>query len=219
MEQLNMKALEKKAFRSFFKDGIYDVFLGLILLSFGLPMMLNEFGWIDYETMIWPLVFALTLNIGALLFFVFGKKYITVPRLGLVRFGKGRKRKMKHVKLILVISALIGVVIFFLVLFKLLPVGGETGIPVAGVIFGIQALIVFSLAAYFMDFTRLYLYAFLFAVSLPLTFWLKKNDFFAYPSLYVFSLTAGPMLVVGCVLFFRFLRQFPMKAEPGIKDE
>jgi len=219
MEQLNMKALEKKAFRSFFKDGIYDVFLGLMLLSFGLPLMLNEFGWIDYEKMTWPLVFALTLNVGALLFFVFGKKYITVPRLGFVRFGKGRKRKMRHVKLLLVISALIGLVIFFLVLFKVLPVGGETGIPPVGLIFGIQVLIVFSLAAYFMDFTRLYLYAFLFAVSLPVTFWLKKNDILAYPSLYVFSLTAGPMLVVGWILFFRFLRKFPKKIEQGVGDE
>jgi hypothetical protein len=70
-----------------------------------------------------------------------------------------------------------------------------------------------------MDFTRLYLYAFLFAVSLPVTFWLKKNDVLAYPSLYVFSLTAGPMLVVGWILFVRFLRQFPIKSVPGIKDE
>ena len=218
MEQLNIKALEKKAFRSFFKDGIYDVFLGLILLSLGLPMMLNEFGWIDYETMTWPLVFALTLNIGALVFFIFGKKYITVPRLGFVRFGKSRKRKMRHVKLLLIISALIGLVTFFLVLFKALPVGGETGIPVVGVIFGIQVLIVFSLAAYFMDFTRLYLYAFLFAVSLPLTFWLKKNDVLAYPSLYVFSLTAGPMLIIGWILFIRFIHQFPKKIEQGAED-
>ena len=50
MEQLNIKTLEKKAFRSFFRDGIYDLFLGLILLSFGLPLIFNEFGWIDYET-------------------------------------------------------------------------------------------------------------------------------------------------------------------------
>ncbi len=213
MEQLNMKALEKKAFRSFFKDGIYDVFLGLILLSLGLPMMLNEFGWIDYVTKTMPILIPLILNIAALLFFVFGKKYITVPRLGLVRFGKGRKRKMRHVKLLLAISVLIGVITFFLTLFKVLPIGGKTGIPAAGVIFGVQVLIVFSLAAYFMDFTRLYLYAFLFAVSLPVTFWLKNNDFFAYPSLYVFSLTAGPMLVIGWILFVRFLRQFPKNIE------
>jgi hypothetical protein len=209
MEQLNMKALEKKAFRSFFKDGIYDVFLGLILLSLGLPMMLSEFGWMDYETITYPLVIPLIMNIGALLFFVFGKKYVTVPRLGFVRFGKGRKRKMRHVKLILAISVLIGVITFFLILFKILPIGGKTGIPAAGVIFGVQSLIVFSLAAYFMDFTRLYFYAFLFAVSLPVTFWLKRNDVLTYPSLYVFSLTAGPMLVIGWILFVRFLRQFP----------
>jgi hypothetical protein len=208
MEQLNIKALEKKAFRSFFRDGIYDVFLGTILLSFGLPLILSEFGWIHWKTMLVPLVISIILNVGALVFFVFGKKYITAPRLGIVRFGKTRKRKMMHVKLLLVISVLIGVVTLFLTLFKILPVGGNTGIPAAGVIFGIQVLIVFGLAAYFMDFTRLYLYAFLFAVSMPVTFWLKKNASLAYPTLYVFCLTAGPMLVIGWTLFIRFLRQY-----------
>lgn len=67
-------------------------------------------------------------------------------------------------------------------------------------------------AAYFMDFTRLYLYAFLFAVAVPITFWLKDNTALTYPSLYVFSLTAGPMLVIGWILFIRFLRQYPHKA-------
>ena len=213
MEQLNIKALEKKAFRSFFRDGIYDVFLGTILLSFGLPLILREFGWIHWETMTIPLVISIILNVGALAFFVFGKKYITAPRLGIVRFGTTRKRKMMHVKLLLVISVLIGVVTLFLTMFKILPVGGDTGIPAAGVIFAIQVLIVFGLAAYFMDFTRLYLYAFLFAFSMPVTFWLKKNASLAYPTLYVYSLTAGPMLVIGWILFIRFLRHYPHKTK------
>ena len=211
MEELNIKALEKKAFRSFFRDGIYDVFLGTILLAFGLPLILSEFGLMAYKTMTIPLLISIILNIGALLFFVFGKKYITAPRLGIVNFGKTRKRKMMHVKLLLTISVLIGVGTFLLTLLKILPVGGKTGIPAAGVIFGVQALIVFSLAAYFMDFTRLYLYAFLFAVAVPLTFWLKSNTALTYPSLYVFLLTAGPMLAIGWILFVRFLRQYPHK--------
>lgn len=211
MEQLNIKALEKKAFRSFFRDGIYDVFLGTILLSFGLPLILSEFGWLVYKTMTIPLVISIILNVGALLFFVLGKKYITTPRLGIVHFGKTRKRKMMHVKLLLTLSVLIGVVTFFLTVFKVLPVGGKTGIPAAGMIFAIQALIVFSFAAYFMDFTRLYIYAFLFAAAVPVTFWLKKNAALTYPSLYVYSLTAGPMLVIGWILFVRFLRHYPQK--------
>jgi hypothetical protein len=211
MEQLNIKALEKKAFRSFFKDGIYDVFLGGILLSLSLPLMLKEFGWPDYETMAIPMIISIIVNVAALTFFVFGKKYITAPRLGIVRFGKTRRRKMMHVKLLLTVSVLIGVVTFFLSVLKVLPVGEKTGIPAASLIFGIQALLVFSLAAYFMDFTRLYLYAFLFALSMPVTFWLKKNAALAYPSLYVSFLTAGPMLVIGWILFIRFLRQYPHK--------
>ena len=213
MEQLSFKTLEKRAFRSFFKDGIYDVFLGLILLGLGLPFILNEFELIDYETVTMPLLIPLILNIGALVFFIVGKKYITAPRLGIVHFGKTRKRKMMHVKLLLAISVLIGVITFLLSLLKVLPIGGKTGIPLAGVIFGVQTLLVFSLVAYFMDFTRLYLYAFLFAISLPLTFWLKKNAVLTYPSLWVFSLTAGPMLVVGWVLFIRFLHQYPREGK------
>lgn len=219
MEQLNIKKLEKKAFRSFFRDGIYDLFMGLILLSFGLPLILNEFGWVDYKTITMPLLIPLILNVGALLFVVFGKKYITTPRLGIAHFGKTRKRKMKHVKLLLTISVLIGVIIFFLSLFKMFPVGGTTGIPLPFVIFGIQSLLVFSFMAYFMDFTRLYLYAFLFAVSLPMTFWLKRNTTLHYPSLWVFTLTTVPILVIGCIVFIQFLTRFPIKKELRIGNE
>ena len=219
MEQLNAKALEKKAFRSFFKDGIYDLFLGLILLSFGLPLIFNEFGWLDYVTHRLPLLIPILLNVGALLLFVFGKKFITTPRLGVVHFRKTRKRKMRHVKLLLVVSALIGVAVFFLSLFKVFPVGGATGIPLPLLIFSINALLVFSFMAYFMDFTRLYLYALLFAISMPLAIWLKNNTEMDYPSLWVFTLTAGPMLVIGCVVFIQFLTQFPKQKELRIENE
>ncbi len=219
MEQLNAKALEKKAFRSFFKDGIYDLFLGLILLSFGMPLIFNEFGWLDYVTRRLPLLIPILLNVGALLLFVFGKKYITLPRLGVAHFGKTRKRKMRHVKLLLVISALIGVAVFFLSLFKVFPVGGKTGIPLPLLIFSINALLVFSFAAYFMDFTRLYLYALLFAISMPLAIWLRNNTEMDYPSLWVFTLTAGPMLVIGSVVFIQFLTQFPKQKELRIENE
>ena len=217
--KLNFKTLEKKAYRSFFKDGIYDVFLGLLLLSFGLPLILNEFHWLDYETITIPLLIPIMINVVALLFLILGKKHITTPRLGIVHFGKPRKRKMMHVKLFLVISVLIGVITFLLSLFKVFPVGGTTGIPLPFIIFGIQSLLVFSFMAYFMDFTRLYLYAFLFAISLPLTFWLRKNTSLPYPSLWVFSLTAGPMLIIGCIVFIRFLNQFPLKKELGVSNE
>jgi len=219
MEQLDIKALEKKAFRSFYKDGIYDLFMGLILLSFGLPLIFNEFGWIDYETVTMPLLIPLIVNVGALLFFVFGKKYITVPRLGIAHFGKTRKRKLKHVKLLLALSVLIGAIVFVLSLFKVFPVGGTTGIPLPFLIFGIQSLLVFSFVAYFMDFTRLYLYAFLFAISLPLTFWLKRNTELHHPSLWVFTLTTVPMLAVGCLVFIKFLTRFPVRKELGIGNE
>jgi hypothetical protein len=219
MEQLNAKALEKKAFRSFYKDGIYDLFIGLILLSFGLPRIFKEFGWLEYVTQRLPLLIPILLNVGALLFFAFGKKYITTPRLGVAHFHRTRKRKMMHVKLLLAISALIGAALFLLSLLKVFPVGGKTGIPLPLLIFGINALLVFSLIAYFMDFTRLYLYAFLFAISMPLAIWLKYNTEIRYPSLLVFMFTAGPMIVIGCVVFIQFINQFPIQKELRVVNE
>lgn len=59
MEQLSSKTLEKRAIHSFFKNGIHIVFLGLILLSLVLPMILNEFGLIDYKTIMMPLLILL----------------------------------------------------------------------------------------------------------------------------------------------------------------
>ena len=35
-QNINLKALEKKAWRSVFQDGLWDIFLGLLLMAFGL---------------------------------------------------------------------------------------------------------------------------------------------------------------------------------------
>ena len=41
-QNINLKALEKKAWRSVFQDGLWDIFLGLLLMAFGLSAWLDR---------------------------------------------------------------------------------------------------------------------------------------------------------------------------------
>ena len=43
-ETLDLKALEARAYRSFFADGLWDIFLGLTLLAFGVGAAVSRAG-------------------------------------------------------------------------------------------------------------------------------------------------------------------------------
>ena len=101
-QQISLKDLERRAFRSTFQDGLWDIFLGLLLLNMGGGTLLGGSG----ISPVWSMV-ALTAFAGAvLLFFWAGKKFFTTPRLGSVEFGPQRKSKLKRVRVVLFLSVL-----------------------------------------------------------------------------------------------------------------
>ncbi|MFH1941178.1 MAG: hypothetical protein ABIL68_03660, partial [bacterium] len=48
IQALDLKALEKKTFRSTFEDGLWDIFIGLIFLQFAVAPLLNDLGLGDF---------------------------------------------------------------------------------------------------------------------------------------------------------------------------
>ena len=70
----------------------------------------------------------------------------------------------------------------------------------------------FGLAAYLLDFSRLYFYAALFAAS-PVSFVLLKQAGFPMVGLSVVAVSAAIMMAVGIVLLFRFLKKYPRPIE------
>jgi len=44
MTMFNLNEIEKKAYRSTFQDGIWDIFLGLVLLILALGALLSNIG-------------------------------------------------------------------------------------------------------------------------------------------------------------------------------
>ena len=64
--------------------------------------------------------------------------------------------------------------------------------------------------AYFMDFERLYYYAVLVAVSIPIAEILEVNGLISNGS-YVFLIPLGIMVITGTVLLIRFMREYSVE--------
>lgn len=215
-EKLSLKELERKAFRSTFQDGVWDIFLGLLLLNMGGGTLLGG----SQMSPLWSMVI-LTVFVGiVLLGFWAGKKFITTPRIGSVEFGAQRKGKLRRVRLVLFLSVLMGV------LMLLWGVGSSIGLlpylaaelPIAAYVWAVQCVVVFGVAAYFMDVTRFYLYGVLYALPFPLGILLAQNTDLtgAYSMALTFGSTGGIMVLVGVVLFIRFVRRYPKPAQVGL---
>ena len=206
---VDLKELEKRAYRSFFGDGIWDVYLGLLLLGMGGGPALLQMG----LPLAWAGILPLAFCAVAMVLFVAGKKYVTVPRLGAVEFGAARRLKRKRLSLVLACSALLGLVLFVLAAWRSIPALTLGSVPMVAVVFAVNCLIVFSVGAYYLDFSRLYVYGLLYAVAFPLAVVLDEAGGVDASFLTAYAVLAGPMVVVGVALFVRFLRRYPVPSE------
>ena len=97
----SLKQIERRAYRSTFEDGIYDILFGMGFLILAWIPVLESVGI--------PRLYGYLLGLIPVLCSWLGKRYITIPRLGAVEFGSKRRGK----KLLLVV---ISAAVFFLIL-------------------------------------------------------------------------------------------------------
>jgi hypothetical protein len=192
-QDADLKDIERKAYHSYFQDGLWDGFLGLLMLGMGLFMLMDQILW-----------YVIILPVAVLLPTV-GRKLITVPRLGRVRYGPARKVKVWKTVAVLSASVLVGIAFFVL---------RRTGVDLPGwafaILVGVWLATVFGFVAYYMDLRRLYAYGALFSASfvvalLPL-----------YPAgVFIFLVSGGLACVTGGVMLVRFLRRYPKPGDGG----
>ena len=207
-ENIDLKSLEKKAYRAVLNDGLWDLFIGLIILSMGLSTLLGSL--LNLPEFLNTIIPVLVLNIIALLVFYLGKKFITIPRIGFVKFGPKRKSKQQKLKLILFAFFILNIILLFL--------------PFAGLISNIQleplilALLLgmgvltfpFCVVAYFLDFTRLYYYAFFAGLGFFLTELLYPIVGSPLDTFFSYGITGVAIVVIGLYYFIRFLKKYPL---------
>jgi len=206
---INLKEVERKAWRSFYQDGLLDIFLGLLLLAMAIGALLSDIGMSEAGSML----IYLGLILLAMPVLWAGKRFITAPRMGRVKFGPKRRRRLNKVSVILAISVLVGVVFFVAAqavtgnLSKWMTL--EFIFPAGWVV---NCIVVFSLMAYFLDFSRLYVIGVMYAIPVPLD--IMQREFTSIDLTFcAFGVPAAVILLMGAVVFIRFLRDYPLPTE------
>ena len=189
-QTMNLKDAERKAWSLYFEDGLWDIFFGSLFLAGGLRALTDS-------------LWAYLLLVAGLLIFFLGRRMITLPRLGEIKFGRQRKKR----KIILLIVIMVALVLTLVVL--LLPVLGiATPGPNAGLLFVILAPLILAFVAYFLDFNRLYGYAVLMAIFMLLA------EFVGLQAGAIAQIVAGLIaLIIGLWHLSHFLRAYPMPDE------
>jgi hypothetical protein len=187
--QINLKELERKAFRSFYQDGLWDIFFGLMLLA---VFSFTLFDNLENKTM--RVLVMLFIEIGAMFTLIIGKKKITTPRLGSVTFGPKRKRRFLYVFLA---NSLSLVVLAGSLALRLARPDLMQNDLISSFGMGIWITFITSLMAYFLDFNRLYIYAIIYGATFTAVLTLDLPI--------LFLVGAVLILIPGAVLLVRFL--------------
>jgi hypothetical protein len=198
-QPISLKRAEQKVFRTIYNDGLWDIFLGCFFLVFAIaPYLSNSLGdfWSSMVFLpFWGVVYILIWLI---------RKHTVTPRIGMVKFGMARKTRLARFGIVLLavnsIALILGVV-------AALSVGKVPG-QVFSIGLGIIFLVGFSIAAYFLDFNRLYVYGLLVGFSPFVGEWLWNKGYVSHHGFPVsFGISASIMILVGLIVFLRLLRE------------
>jgi len=197
-EGMSLREAERQTFRTAFEDGLTDLFLGCVTLGFVLGpfLRLGDF-WSSFVFVpFWG---------AAYLFIRWLKANVVRPRLGVVRFGPFRKTRLTKFSWIAFATCTLA---FVLGIFSAVNLDWPGWVHMSQ--FSLLVLIGFSVAAYFLDLARLYVYGILLALALPfgeLLYYQFGVPHHGFPV--SFGIPAATMFGVGLTKFLRVLRCSP----------
>ena len=206
-EQFDLKELEKKAWRSLYSDGLWDIFFGFLFLGMGLSSIIVIEG---LTPEIGSMIFLSIWNISAVFILFLGKQKITIPRMGFVKFGQKRKKTVKRLIIFLVINLLIALSFMFINMTDILALFHIEGLFQPFLIGILIITLPLTLLAFFLDFKRLYIYAIIMGMSFAITELLFSFVGEPYDALISFGSIGGGVTTIGLVLLARFLRRYQL---------
>lgn len=203
-DYIDLKKLERKAFTSIFQDGFFDIYLGILFIGIGLLISLPE----TIPRILNYALFSLVIGFD-LLVFLGGKKIITVPRIGIIKFSRKRKGKKKKFVLILVVLMILTGIFYILTTLDLIPFEDF----VSAFYFGIFFAIPISLLANFLRIDRFYMHAILGGMSFFISELSLSLSGEVVLSFLVFLIAGSVICATGIVFLYKFVRKYPVQTE------
>lgn len=198
VDSVDLKEVEKKVFSSYFNDGMWDIYGGLLMLGFGL-------GIITGQTIV---------LIGCILLAmipVFIRKPVVVARLGTVRFSVECQEKTRKYKtaawVIGSILLLLGVVFAGWFSTNSMPGWLDAWMRDYFLAFlGGMLAVVICIAAYIISVARYYIYALMIFAAFLAASLLRPDDMEGIPV----TVAGGLIFISGIVILIRFLIHNPL---------
>lgn len=200
MADTNLQQVEKKVYRGFFEDGLFEIGLGYVFLCIGLNMIGNSSS------------FTIPVLILPILFLPKIKKKVVLPRAGHVKMSKKRKWNMGKAVAIIAGSVLINVLLALVVKTGVFLTNGSS-LPWMSILISAKVLLVFTLMGYFLAYERLYIWAGL----LALTFLAGESVIYNTGSRvgggFIHATTGFIILIFGVLQLIRFLKNNQLPEE------
>ena len=145
-DPLDLEKIESSAFRAYFEDGMLDIFFGLMFIVGSIRTIMDD---PRYSVLI--IVAILVPNIG--------KRFITVPRLGHVKFGQRRVKGQLHMMIVIVMAVVISAAIVALTQTTDLFEGRLLG----DLVFAVMVIVVTGVMGHYLEYPRLVVPGIIFA--------------------------------------------------------
>jgi len=193
----SLRKLEKSSWKASFRSGLIEIAIGLVLVVSSICYIFDDLRY-----------YFMPLYLIPVLFLILTKKNIVIPRMGMVKFSKQRRRKS------MLFHIVITAVLLFLVLLTVLSATSYLPEYIAPkiIITAIILLICFA-TAYFLDLTRLFLYGIVIAGAFNLSEFFRENPGRLPDGGFAYLMASIVFLIAGGIYFFRFLKKYPIPAE------
>jgi hypothetical protein len=201
-QKISLKETERRVMATSYADGLWDVFLGCVLLTIAFsPLLSNRLGDFWGSMIFLPFWWLVLVAIRRV------RDHLVWPRLGTVVLGKARRVCL--VKFNILMLVLNG---FLLILGLLAAIyfGAPQGWLLA-IILSLALLTGFTLTAWLLSYSRLYLYGILIGACPLVGEWLfldQRASHHGFPI--TFGIASALIILIGSFIFVRFIRNTPV---------
>jgi predicted small integral membrane protein len=208
MGNKDLEALEQQTFRSVTDDGLWDVLVASVFANLAIaPLLSDHLGDFWSSALLAPIWLLTYLAVWVV------RRRVVNPRVGTVRFGAARQRRLLKLNIILlvvnVIAAGLGAVAAIGIQLDWLKLGeGSVSYPL---VLGLTVLVGCTGVAHVAGMTRYYLYGLMLAIAPLIGEWLWRNELASHHGFpIVFGTAAAVILITGITRFLAVLRTHPL---------